>query len=207
MTDEFMNALRTRIYTWTPGSLQSLTRAAARMTADFQRDHHPYTGGSMSPEAAERGRLIAREYGLKALDIAADLPDTNGDLTPSGLPTADTATTFLNNQASTRLLTRERVGVLLEEGFPQLLGSQVTYLLDWLTLGGYLLELRIDPDTGAVKSVRCGGKPTGFDLALPREPRWIGAFLGVAHSPLANPLRGVATVYGLHDTVANSFVR
>ncbi|MEU0770599.1 hypothetical protein [Streptomyces albogriseolus] len=196
-----LEELAQRAYNYDPQSLESLTRAARRLRDDYRHDSHPYRGGSMSQGAAEHGARISREYGLKALDMVCDLPDALAQVTPGGLPTAEAAAGYLSGGSHSVLMTRAQVVQRLYDSPYRMQQHAAEILVDWLTLGGYLLEIRVAVDTGQVNGIRRTGKVTRYEMALIDAPRWVGVHLGVYDSAPHAPLIGQPTLYA-HDQAA-----
>ncbi|MFJ9719916.1 hypothetical protein ACIRPQ_28990 [Streptomyces sp. NPDC101213] len=201
-----MEELRARAYSHDPQSLESLLDAARNLTFDYGRDSEPYKGGSMSAEAADLGRKIAAEYGLKALDIVTDLASAPMPATPSGLPSAEIAAQYLHGVSRT-LVTRETCVRTLYRGPYEMPTYTCELLFDWLVLGGYLNEVKVNTATGQVDGVRSGAKPTPYERKLMDEPRWVSVTFAVdRHAPLS-PLTGTRDLYAHPDVIARLFTR
>ncbi|MET7814261.1 hypothetical protein ABZT26_25860 [Streptomyces sp. NPDC005395] len=196
--------LHVRSYTYDPESLRSLIEAARDLSLDYRRDHALYTGGSMSESAVELGRKVSAEYGLKALDIVNDLAQAPAPIAPSGMPSAEVAADYLHAVAGVLLQTRENAVRALYNSPFEMPMQACELLFDWLVLGGYVWEVRVNTVTGQVDGVRCGGKPTEYERKLMSEPRWIGSHCGVWQREPVSPLRNKRELY-LHPGVAASY--
>lgn len=194
-------------YTHDPDSLWSLIEAARQIRADFRRDHSGNEGGSMSPGAIEHGARVRREYQAKGWDVVNDLALVPAPPTPAGLPSAETAATYLYGETRGRAMTRAAARDALLRGPYRLRGDHVVPLVDWLVAGGYLTELRLDAEEGQVRGIYAAGRCTAHHDRLGDEPRWMTTAMTVTRRAPWGPLRGVRTLYMHPDETNAHFAR